>query len=581
MIDYLMSKTSFGKIAVVISTIGLSFSLIVSQELPAHLSKTAVDDNSKYTTVGNIGITVSNYGTFGDGFQEQEPTDQPSCIYPIGSGIEHLFLGGLWVGANTPTGIHVTTGAFNVSRFSGGGSTNFEFTTTASENDRMVERSSLSDNKYYSESAVSHQDFVAAFTDTNTTVPSTSVTIPYHVPLGLGIHLETYAWNYPFTDAFVIFNYTITNVKDDTLKDVYVGLWADLVVRNTNITPPRVGSPFYLHAGSGYIDNEDMQMVYCYDYDGDPGYTNSYVSMAFLGADPLKSDAQYTGETFHNWWLFSGATAEEDQAPSSESERYERMSSSIKDNYYWQAIYQKPGNRMSLITTGPFAEILPDSSINVVFAVVCAKKAGSNSSTIDNDLAKENLVENVSWAYKAYYGEDSNRNGILDYASTDSTEDINGNGTLDRYVLPTPPNAPFLKVVPENSKVTLYWDDRSEKSIDLISKTRDFEGYRIYRSFLGDDISESGIAAKMGLVAEYDYIDSLFTIPDWIVSRMLCRIRNLSVISTVQSIPLFINIVMSLKTCITAGNMPLRLRPSIAEMLILTWKAWRAAGFRI
>jgi hypothetical protein len=486
------------------------FRSVDGQEMPAHLSKATVDDNSKYTTVGNIGVTISNYGTFGDGFQEQEPTDQPSCIYPIGSGIEHLFLGGLWVGANTSTGIHVTTGAFNVSRFSGGGSTNFEFTTTASENDRMVERSSLSDNKYYSESAVSHQDFIANFTDTNTTVPATSVTIPYHVPLGLGVHLETYAWNYPFTDAFVIFNYTITNVKDDTLKDVYIGLWADLVVRNTNITPPRVGSPFYLHAGSGYVDNADMKMVYCYDYDGDPGYTDSYVSLAFLGADPQKDDQTYSGTTFHNWWLFSGATSEEDQAPSTEAERYERMSTSIKENYYWSSIYQRPGNRMSLITTGPFEKIEPDSSVNIVFALVCAKKAGVNSSTVDDDYAKQNLFENVSWAYKAYYGEDSNRNGTLDYTETDSTEDINGNGHLDRYVLPTPPAAPYLKAVPENSKVTLYWDDRSEKSVDLISKTRDFEGYRIYRSFLGDDISKSGITTNLGLIAEFDNIDKLF-----------------------------------------------------------------------
>lgn len=474
------------------------------------LGKILIDDDTKYTTTGNIGMTITNFGTFGDGFQEQEPINQPSCIFPIGSGIEHLFLGGLWVGANTTSGIHVTTGAFNVSRFSGGGSTNFEFTTTASENDRLRERSSLTDNKYYSASAVSHQDFVADFTDTNKTVPSTSVTIPYHIPLGLGVHLETYAWNYPFTDAFVLFNYTIKNVKKDTLRDVYVGLWADLVVRNTNVTPPRVGSPFYLHAGSGYIDNDDMQLVYCYDYNGDPGYTDSYVAMAFLGADPLKSDEQYSGETFHNWWLFSGATSEEDQAPSDEASRYERMRSSIKDNYYEASIFQKPGNRMSLITTGPFAEILPDSSINVVFAIVCAKKAGSNPSTIDNDLAKKNLVENTSWAYKAYYGEDSNRNGNLDYVGTDSTEDINGNGTLDRYVLPTPPSAPNLKVVPGNSQVTLLWDDRSEQSIDLISKTHDFEGYRIYRSFIGDDISESGITANMGLVAEFDNIDHLF-----------------------------------------------------------------------
>jgi len=505
-----MLNHTLRNITQIFSPVILGWSLIFAQNIPERLSKPGIDDNSKYTTVGNVGLTVSNYGTFGDGFQEQSPTDQPSCIYPIGSGIEHLFLGGLWVGASVNSEIHVTTGAFNVPRFSGGGSTNFEFTTTADENDRMMERSSLSDNKYYSELAVSHQDFVANFTDTNKVVPSTSITIPYHEPLGLGIHLETYVWNYPFTDAFVIFNYTIKNVWEDTLKDVYVGLWADLVIRNTNITPPRVGSPFYLHAGAGYIDNDDMQLVYCYDYDGDPGYTNSYVAMAFLGADPLKDDNLYDGETFHQWWLFSGGASEHEQAPSTETERYQRMSSSINDKTYWDAIYQKPGNRMSLITTGPFKSILPDSSINVVFAIICGKKAGFNASTVDDDLAKQKLIENTSWAYRAYYGEDSNHNGTLDFAGTDSTEDINGNGTLDRYVLPTPPNAPTLKVIPENSKVTLFWDDRAEKSVDLITKTRDFEGYRIYRSFLGDDISPAGITTNMGLIAEYDQIDGQF-----------------------------------------------------------------------
>ena len=45
-------------------------------------------------------------------------------------------------------------------------------------------------------------DFIAEFADTNTTVPGTGTIIPNHTPLGIAVHLETYAWNFPFADAF-------------------------------------------------------------------------------------------------------------------------------------------------------------------------------------------------------------------------------------------------------------------------------------------------------------------------------------------------------------------------------------------
>ena len=478
--------------------------------------KPMVDDNSRFTTVGNIGITVTNYGTFGDGFVEQSPVDQPSCEFPKGSGIEHNFVGGLWVGGRTPSGTRVTTGAFNIPSL-GGVNANFEFTNTAELTDRVMESSSLEDNKYYSPSAISHQDFRCDFSDTNITVPGTTIQIPYHQPLGIAVHLETYGWNYPFADAFVIFNYTLTNVgygaQKDTLKDLHVGMWADLVVRNTNVTPPRVGSPFYLYAGVGYADNDSIKMVYCYDHSGDRGFSNSYVAMTLLGAEPINNDPSYQGEATHQWWLFSGGDADEDRAPSDEASRYARMETSMNDNYFWANIFQKPGNRMSLISTGPFATLPPDSSINVVYAVVCAKEFGSDNdipANRDSEKVKKNLFENTSWAYRAYYGEDTNRNGILDYLGTDSTEDVIPNGILDRYILPTPPTPPHLKVIPGNGTVALRWDQRAEESIDLISKLHDFEGFRVYRSFLGDDLSPDGILNNMQLIREYDIQDHLY-----------------------------------------------------------------------
>ena len=46
----------------------------------------------------------------------------------------------------------------------------------------------------------------------------------------------------------------VCNGKIEKLKQnsVYVGLWNDTVVRNTNITSPRTGSPFYNKGGNGF-----------------------------------------------------------------------------------------------------------------------------------------------------------------------------------------------------------------------------------------------------------------------------------------------------------------------------------------
>ncbi len=50
------------------------------------------------------------------------------------------------------------------------------------------------------------------------------------------------------------------------------------------------------------------------------------------------------------------------------------------------------------------------------------------------------------------------------------------------YRFARPPAKPVVKAVPGDGKVTLYWDDRSEQSVDPLSRDKDFEGYAIYRS---------------------------------------------------------------------------------------------------
>ncbi len=509
----------------------LTPTLLLSQTLDRPtkpIFKPSVDDNTKYTTIGNIGLTITNFGTIGDGFVIQTPEDQPSCEYPRGSGIEHMFDGGLWVAGIRDDGtIMATTGAMDIP-FLIDIASGFEFTNSADPNDVVKERSTLVNSPFYHPQAVSHQDFICDYTDTNLYIPELqNARIPNHSPMGLVVHQESYAWNYPFADDFVIMNYTITNVSRDTFFTVYIGLWADLVIRNTNITPPRIGSAFYQHVGNGY--NDSLRLAYAYDFDGDPGFTDPglYVGLKILGATPQANDTTYKLKSNYNAWLFRNTQDPTFFSPSDDIKRYQKMSQGLPPAGM-EIIKTTQGNYMTLIATGPFGRFDPDSSINVAIAVVCGAKYGLDPTTQDTKESKTYFYINAGWAQTAYNGEDRNSNGVIDPSEDlngngvldpgedsnnngllDLGEDINGDGILTRYVLPTPPSPPKFRVIPEDKKVTIYWANNSEISRDLITGEKDFEGYRIYRSRLGEDLEGKDLLSSLIMIADFDSIDGI------------------------------------------------------------------------
>ena len=87
----------------------------------------------------------------------------------------------------------------------------------------------------------------------------------------------------------------------------------------------------------------------------------------------------------------------------------------------------------------------------------------------------------------------------------DAGEDLDGNGKITRYILPTPPTPPKVKVVPENQRATIYWDRRAELSIDPISGKKDFEGYKLYRTEAGFDLTlTQNLQQSLVILAEFD-----------------------------------------------------------------------------
>jgi hypothetical protein len=60
-----------------------------------------------------------------------------------------------------------------------------------------------------------------------------------------------------------------------------------------------------------------------------------------------------------------------------------------------------------------------------------------------------------------------------------------------------------MRVELEAGKAILYWDNRAESSIDPVTGLMDFEGYRVYRTELGDDI-RGRISTSARLISQWD-----------------------------------------------------------------------------
>ncbi len=107
---------------------------------------------------------------------------------------------------------------------------------------------------------------------------------------------------------------------------------------------------------------------------------------------------------------------------------------------------------------GSFSEITQDADIVFTF--------GSGYISL-----KKGETKRISMAF--LFGEDLN--DLLTTAET--VQDIYNKN----YQFFRPPSLPKMTAVPDDKKVTLYWDSESEESIDPITG-KDFEGYVIYRS---------------------------------------------------------------------------------------------------
>ncbi|MEM6800013.1 MAG: hypothetical protein AAF696_01350 [Bacteroidota bacterium] len=479
----------------------LSLCLLIA--IRVHAQEVDVTDE-KITTAANIETTINNLGIIGNSFRGSFNVEGfSSCEFPVGSGIEHVFGGGLWIGGLVNGQVAVTTGAVDDQSGFSTGKRGFEFSSKT----RLTEKSTLFDSPFFTPNAISHQDFTSIFTDTSTSVftGGGEIDILEHLtPLGVQVEFTALNWNFSFADFFVILNFNITNISNRPIDSVYIGYWADGVIRNINITPPG-GTPFFNKGGNGFIDS--LNMGYEFDALGDVGFTDSYFATKYLGSE--FNGQCVTSPNFEinfNTWQFLNSADPLYFFPVNDLQKYGKLSNGINSLDGWingdiPNQIRSANNRSNLVSVGPYTRLNPGDNVEIAFAVVCAKRVfDGRPAAADTPEQRANLIQNAGWAQTAYDGEDANGNCILD-----AGEDRDGDGKITRFILPTPPDRPFTRVVARDNEIDVFWSDNSEASVDPISKEMDFEGYRIYKTAVGFDVQNTqNIIQSLNLTGEWD-----------------------------------------------------------------------------
>lgn len=460
------------------------------------------------TNKGRLGIAVSNLGYFGNAFSNR---NAPSGEYPLSSKVEHIYRGGIWVGAKTPDGeLRVSTGAQDANGLSAGDDIrefidDVIFIDESGEEVDLGNWSNRQNDNNYSSRSLANQHFEMAFNDFHVNEAGN------HTPLGIKIVQRVLAWTDDYASDFVIFDWRIINISGNELEDVYVAMWIDTTVGSTDLRDPydrnaAVRWDYYddvngAYGAQGMVNDAytvegdpNIWMGYEHDEDGDEGLATSWIGYRLLGSNIEPEPDEGVNPVSFNLWAFRGVPEfdswyTEDGDPDSPllPGKYQVMSNGAFTVGEQQDVdFSGAGNWVGLLSTGPFRTFAPDDTLQVTYAIV----AGVDS------LA---LLDNSKVAQLAYE---------------------------DGFSIPSGPPSPKLEFSYADDSVILQWepgtptdengnpleaDDPArspEHHISAITGNPDFQGYRVWR-YQAKDFS-AGLPKEVAqLVGEFDVIDGI------------------------------------------------------------------------
>ncbi|MBI4364096.1 MAG: hypothetical protein HY568_01575, partial [Candidatus Latescibacteria bacterium] len=441
--------------AIVMAATGLWFGVCAFHELPQDapdggtrsFHKLFRLDGKFVHNVGRLQLQITNFGETGN---QNNPsrTTVPSAEWPAGSGNDHLYAAGLWVGALDPSGIpHVSTATYqrefspaifpqdicvslpieqvadvreSYEGIPGGNRVISASVDPDDDGDGLIDEDFLNgidddgdgrcDEDY---AAIGQQMLACEYSDDE---PTTRIIFPEHVPLGVKIQQTSYAWATPGQNDFVGMDYKIINRSGRALRNVFVGIFADMDLGNRAIPG------YFLDDQAGLIDStvryvgatgdfvkRRIQMGYMWDNPDNParpqdnqgGDAPGYFGCMFLNhtTDPSGAIApRRVGITAFKFFSGSAPFAAGGD-PENDAQRYQLMSDpQLNPDFVGQVLSARPLDYRFVMATGPFRSIPPDSSLTISVAWVMGLGRGpsfSGGTLIDNAIQAQQVFDGL------------------------------------------------------------------------------------------------------------------------------------------------------------------------------------------
>ena len=350
-------------------------------------------DGSGVHDVGELHMHTGNWGAFGSYPSANMPiSEYPSAEWPAGSGVEHLYIAGLWVGGRRgcvfgEEVIGVSTAAYDMelrpttepvdriyeTQEDAPGGNRIPSPYADDDGDGKVDEDPLDgrDNDgdgFIDEdfAAISDQMFSSWYTDDQ---PEAITAYPEHTPLGIKVRQESYQWTDPRFDDFVGVRFEITTAdpEADCVLGCYLGMFLDFDIGYED------DEQYWGDDAAGYWEGirctelgpASLRIAYMYNA-GEEGPT-SYIGAMILGhttnADASNAPARVGVRSFR---VFSGDQPYENGGdPVNDFQRYEVMSSSRIDRNR-----SVPRDYRMLMSAGPF-DLYSGDSIELDVGFVC------------------------------------------------------------------------------------------------------------------------------------------------------------------------------------------------------------------
>jgi len=390
-------------------------------------------DQGPSLTAGNFTLRITNAGIIGNAFLDAGYSNDPSFEFPPGSGHEALNYAALWVGALDD---------FGTPMVSGGPLLELRPTLAADDVVRLADRGRLGAQRFVDDDGdgrvdeeqlngkdddgdgevdedlglFSQQLAVADYVDDRPEAVNFGYTGgERHRPLGVSVHQEAYAWAMPGYDGVAGLKFTVTNHGDRMLRQVYLGLYADLDSRNRNDRAGHLNDRV-VHAAYSRTVFEGVSLVQvfgvyiglpcppclpfnCYTnlaqtlpviVDGDPGSGLPAVALvpldhttdplAFLEPIEARRLARAPARVSFRATVFAnGRLSGRGGPPALDAERYAALAGSFQG-----ANEEVEDDYVVLVSCGPFERLEPGQSVEFTAALVAASGVDSLRSQMAN-----------------------------------------------------------------------------------------------------------------------------------------------------------------------------------------------------